>query len=73
MGTGRFRDEGIGPFEFWGSKGNDVNYMPVIEDITWNKKQHTEAQNILIGIFLETNMDSIESSLHQKFYDYYSD
>lgn len=72
-GLGCFQDVGIGLFEFWGSKGNDVNYIPVVEDITWNKKIHTDAQNILINIFLETNKESIEASLLEEFYSYYSE
>lgn len=62
-------NDGIGSYEFWGQKGNDVGFdYLVVEDIVWDKTKFTEEQNIAIEKFIDGNdkLDELIISEYEK-------
>jgi hypothetical protein len=67
-GNPRTENDGIGSFEFWGSRETDngQNYT-ICDDIDWDKSKHSDQENQIIDEYLNTDYDTIE----RKFIDEY--
>jgi hypothetical protein len=69
-------NDGIGAYEFWGSRYYDagVDYL-VLDDLKWNKSLFTEEQNEIIQQHIsdDDNWSTLEEQITQKLYDQYED
>lgn len=50
---------GIGSYEFWGFKGNDVQMGWEIDDVQWDREKYAPHVNLVIDRYVENNIDSI--------------
>lgn len=50
---------GIGSYEFWGFRGDDVQMGWDIDDVKWDKDKYSPHMNIIIDKYLEEHMDDI--------------
>ena len=66
-GTCRMNDEGIGSYEFHGSRGYDSRMVPECEDITWNEDYYSEEENAAIRAYLEENYNELVAEIEEKF------
>lgn len=58
------QNDGIGYYEFWGSKEYDKkNDYLEIDDLQWNDKDFTEEENIIIENYVQDNYEKIEKAL----------
>ena len=62
-GTVEKMDDGIGPYEFWGSVGYDSKPYWGCQDIDWDRALFTESENRIIGEWLSINYDKVEEAL----------
>lgn len=56
---GSYGNLGIGSYEFWGFKGNDVQMGWEIDDVQWDREKYAPHVNLIIDRYVEKNMDSI--------------
>lgn len=57
--TASYGNLGIGPYEYWGIRGNDVQMGWEIDDWSWNRSLYTEEENKAIEKYTEDNDDMI--------------
>lgn len=50
---------GIGSYEYWGIRGNDVQMGWEIEDWSWNESLYTEKENKVIEKYMNDHFDDI--------------
>jgi hypothetical protein len=62
-GDPEYGNLGIGPYEFWGFKGNDVLMGWEIDGISWDKSKYTDKENQAIDKFVDKNIRKIEDLL----------
>jgi hypothetical protein len=63
-------NDGIGSYEFWGSKCYDAgNDYLVLDEMKWDKKLFTEEENEIIKKYLDDNWDILDENITQKLYD----
>lgn len=61
-------NSGIGGYEYFGSKGYDAGYdFLVVEDITWDKGEYTEIENLIIQEEVNKNYEKIADDVADKF------
>jgi len=56
-------DNGIGHYEFHGSKGFDSRIEPEVQQVFWNRKLYSKDQNDIIDNYLDDNQESIDEEL----------
>ena len=61
------QNDGIGSYEFWGSKEFDkgIDYV-VLEEVTWDKNLYSERENNIIKDWVTENWKSIKKEIEQK-------
>lgn len=61
------QNDGIGSYEFWGSKEFDkgIDYI-VLEKVTWDKNLYPESENDIIEDWVANRWESIEKEVEQK-------
>jgi hypothetical protein len=52
-------DDGIGAYEFWGSKGHHSDWSVQCEDVTWNMIQYTDEENAIIEKYIDKAADQL--------------
>jgi hypothetical protein len=63
-------NDGIGSYEFWGSKCYDAgNDYLVLDEMKWDKASFNEEQNKVIEKYLDDNWESLDETITQKLYD----
>jgi hypothetical protein len=63
-------NDGIGSYEFWGSKYYDAgNDYLVLDEMKWDKASFNEEQNKVIEKYLDDNWESLDEIITQKLYD----
>lgn len=64
----RTENNGIGSYEYWGSKEYDAgeDYL-VLDDVEWDKSLYTNEQNELIDKYIVEHWDKIEEEILNKF------
>lgn len=61
-------NDGIGSYEYWGSKEYDSGYSyPDIDEMTWDKTQFTDEQNEIIENEINSNWDKITTDALKNF------
>jgi hypothetical protein len=60
-------DQGIGSYEFWGSRGFDSKKAPVLNSLTYNKSDFTEEENAFIQRTIDLNVPTIEENILTKY------
>lgn len=50
---------GIGPYEYWGIPGNDVQMGWEIDEWFWDESLYTEEENKIIQKYIDDNFDDI--------------
>ena len=60
-------DQGIGSYEFHGSRGYDSRMVPECDDITWNEDYYSEEENAAIRAYVEKNYDDLVTEIEEKF------
>lgn len=57
-------NDGIGSYEYWGSKGYDkgVDYL-ICENMTWDKSLYTEEQNAIIDQYIDANYEKLSDAV----------
>lgn len=64
-------NNGIGSYEYWGSKGYDAgSTYPIVDRFEWDRKLYTEEQNELIDKYIIDNWDNIEGKALKNFDPY---
>lgn len=58
---------GIGSYEFWGFKGNDVQMGWDIDEVDWDKKNYTPEENKLIDEYVEKHMDDLLDKIEHNY------
>ena len=58
---------GIGSYEYWGQKCNDVQLGAELDEITWNSDDFSDEDNAFIESFLES--DSYEKNMFSGNYE----
>lgn len=54
---GSYGNLGIGSYEYWGMRGNDVQMGWELDDCSWDKSLYTEKENEIIEKYAEKNSD----------------
>jgi hypothetical protein len=57
------QDVGVGAYEFWGTKGVDVNVQPVAQNISFNEDEFTLVEVECIKEWIQRNEDSLIEEL----------
>lgn len=57
--NGSYGNHGIGSYEYWGFKGNDVQMGWEIDDWEWDQSLYTAEENKAIQKYTEDNDDRI--------------
>lgn len=57
---GSYGNLGIGPYEYWGAKGNDVQMGWEIDEMSYDEAEYTPEQRFIINKYLENHIDSLE-------------
>ena len=66
-GECRMVDQGVGSYEFHGSKGYDDRMVPECENIKWNEDYYGEEENAAIKEYLQKNYDEIAAEIEERF------
>lgn len=66
IGFLNYEDQGIGSYDFWGSKGFDVDYVWVIEDYELKENSYDIEKKQEIIEWVDKNIDSVEEKLAEK-------
>lgn len=66
VGTYHMEDEGIGPYEFWGTGGYDTNYQPTFDSVEADPETFNPAYEEQIKSWMEKNDSTIEQQLADK-------
>jgi hypothetical protein len=69
-------NDGIGSYEFWGSKYYDVgNDYLVLDHLKWDESLFTKEQNEIIQQHIDNddNWSKLEETITQKLYEQYED
>lgn len=63
------KNDGIGSYEYWGSRYYDmgVTYL-VLDTIDWNKELFNDKQNLIIQEHIDNNWNTIEELVVEKMY-----
>ena len=60
-------DNGIGPYEYWGSKCVDIQIGPEVQEISWDKTKYSEEQNKIIDKYIDDNFDDLAQKMEEEF------
>ena len=69
-------NDGIGSYEFWGSRGYDAgNEYLVLDQLKWNESLFTDEQNEIIRQHIndDNNWLILEEKIAEKLYDQYDE
>lgn len=66
FGDCKMIDDGIGSYEFWGSKGYDSRMVAKCENISWDKYYYSDEENIAIKKYLDENYEDIQLEIEEK-------
>jgi hypothetical protein len=56
-------NNGIGSYEFWGSRCIDNRYEPEVQDVFWDKTLYNEEQNKFIDKYITDEYEIVDSLL----------
>lgn len=57
---------GIGGYEYWGTKGYDIQMGWEIDEVKWNKDLYSPEVNEIIDNYLDNNIDSILDKIEKR-------
>lgn len=59
LGEGRWEDDGIGSYEFWGMRGYDSRPYIEVVDVTFDKEAYSKEDCALINQWIDDNYGEV--------------
>jgi len=66
---GSYGNLGIGSYEYWGFRGNDVRMGWEIDEMSYDEAEYTPEQRLIINKYLENHIDSLEDEFIKRMKD----